>query len=536
MHPQLPTFALMPSVKLAPLDILVLAGYFVLVIAIGWWVFRRTKTGDDYFLAGRTLGWTVIGFSLFASNISSTTLIGLMGTAYTTGISVANYEWMAAFVLVFMVFVTIPFLLRSKVRTIPEYLERRYSRSCRTYFSAFNIFLIVFVDTAAGLYAGALALQLFFPALSLSQLCVIIAIVAGLYTAGGGLKAVAYTDVVQAVILLIGSSIITLAILARLDYDWFGSLAKLPKEQISLIRPLDDPALPWLGTLVGVPILGFYFWSSNQFITQRILGARNIQHARWGALFAGFLKVIPLFIMIIPGALALLVFPDIGNGDLVFPTLMVELLPAGVLGLVLAALVAAVMSSVDSSINSASTLITLDFIEKPNRPLSPARTALIGRWLTIILMTISAIWAPMIKDFPGLWYYLQAVLAYAVPPVATLFLFGMLWPRGTASAAFTTLWASHLCSAILFLFVMTDLVALHFTYVAGILFAISAIIFVIASLASPAPDRASLRDLCFIGDASASADDSPKAAFWQDHRWLSAALIAFTIVVVLSFW
>lgn len=392
----------MSVVNLHSLDIVVIAGYFIFVIAMGWWVYRNTRTGDDYFLAGRTLSWSVIGFSLFASNISSTTLIGLMGAAYTTGISVANYEWMAAFILVFMVFFSIPFYLKSGIRTIPEYLEKRYSRRCRTYFSALNIFLIVFVDMAAGLYAGAMALQLFFSGLELWQLCVIIAVVAGLYTASGGLKAVAYTDVAQAVILLIGASAITYALLAELVFDWFLALAQLPKEQLSLIRPLNDPTLPWLGTLVGVPIIGFYFWSCNQFITQRILGARDIKQARWGALFAGFLKVMPLFIMIIPGALAVLVFPDIANGDLVFPTLMVELLPAGMLGLVLSALIAAVMSSVDSSLNSASTLITLDFIEKPSQPLKPEQTAKIGRILTLILMTISAIWAPLIEHFPGL--------------------------------------------------------------------------------------------------------------------------------------
>ncbi len=528
--------ATLPQVQLHVLDLLVLGGYFFFVFGLGWWVYRRTKTGDDLFLAGRTLGWSVIGFSLFASNISSTTLVGLMGSAYTTGISVANYEWMAAFILVFMVFFSIPFFLRSKIRTIPEYLERRFSRRSRIYFSGLNIFLIVFVDTAAGLYAGALVLQLFFPAFTLWQLCLIIALVAGLYTAGGGLKAVAYTDVAQAIILLIGSCAITYAILDRLDFAWFASLGQLPPEQISLIRPLDDPSLPWAGTLIGVPILGFYFWSSNQFITQRILGARDIEHARWGALFAGFLKVIPLFIMIIPGALALLVFPNIENGDLVFPTLMIELLPPGVLGLVLAALVAAVMSSVDSSLNSASTLITLDFVDRPGKRLSQAQTVKLGRIITITLMTISAIWAPMIEDFPGLWFYLQAVLAYAVPPVAVIFLLGMLWRRGTSQAAFAALWVTHICAGILFFLVMSETVSLHFTYVAGILFGIGAVVFIIVSLLTPAPNRESLKDLCWSPDMRLAGDSDVKRSWWSDYRWQSAALIIFTSAVVILFW
>jgi SSS family solute:Na+ symporter len=524
--------------SLAPLDLAVIAFYFVLVAAVGWWVYKKTKTGEDLFLAGRSLTWGVVGFSLFASNISSTSLIGLAGTAYDTGIVVANYEWMAAIILVVMCFTTIPIFLRSGIETIPEYLERRFNARCRRYFSALNIFLILFVDTAGGLYAGALVMKLFFPGLEVWQLCWIIALLAGAYTASGGLRAVALTDVMQAIILLIGSCVMTYYVLAEIDFDWFGALRQLPADHLSLIRPIDDPFLPWTGTLIGVPLIGFYFWSTNQFITQRILGAKNVSHARWGALFAGFLKVIPLFIMILPGSFAILLYPDLANGDLVYPTLIVDLLPVGLVGLVVAALIAAVMSSVDSSLNSASTLVTLDFVRPRIPDLSPTATARLGRYLTGGFMIFSALWAPFIQSFPGLWAYLQSVLSYSVPPIVALYIVGFLSRRVTGRAAFRALVTSHLAAAILFVLDVRDIWSLHFTTVAGVLFALAVVLLLTLS---PAPGKddaaqpAADSPLLFRG---AMATDSAEATsgWWRNYKILSVALIVFTSVVVIAFW
>lgn len=535
--PLLPLAQAAPSYDLATLDFIVIGAYFMLVAFVGWWVYRRTKTGEDLFLAGRSLTWSVVGFSLFASNISSTSLIGLAGTAYDTGIVVANYEWMAAFILVFMCFTTIPVFLRSRIETIPEYLERRYSVRCRQYFSALNIFLILFVDTAGGLYAGALVMKIFFPGIAVWQLCWIIALLAGAYTIGGGLRAVALTDVMQAVILLIGSCVVTWYVLVAIDFDWFGALRQLPHDHLSLIRPLDDPFLPWTGTLIGVPLIGFYFWGTNQFITQRILGAKNVAHARWGALLAGFLKVIPLFIMILPGSFALLLYPDLPNGDLVFPTLIVDLLPTGLVGLVVAALMAAVMSSVDSALNSASTLVTLDFVRPRILNLSPTATARLGRYLTVAFMIFSALWAPFIQKFPGLWAYLQSVLSYSVPPVVALFIVGIFWRGATGRAAFQALVVSHAVAIALFLGNAFELIFIHATMVAGLLFVLAvALVIALASFGESRHIRLDPHSPLLA--RGAAADDRAEATlgWWRDYRILSLLLILLTSAVVIAFW
>lgn len=522
-----------PQFSLHTADFIVLILYFSIVFALGWWVYKRTRTGDDLFLAGRTLTWSVIGFSLFASNISSSTLIGLTGSAYETGIVVSNYEWMAAFILILMCFTTIPVFLRTRIRTIPEFLERRFDRRCRLYFSALNLFLIIVVDTAGGLYAGAIVLRLFFPGMEIWELCMIIAVLAGLYTAGGGLRAVAYTDVMQAIVLIAGSSIILISVLNQIDWEWSASLAQLPEQHLSLIRPLDDETLPWTGTLLGVPILGFYFWSTNQFIAQRILGAKNITHARWGAIFAGFLKLIPLYIMILPGAFALLLYPDLQDGDLVFPTLIVDLLPAGLVGLVLAGLIAAVMSSVDSSLNSASTLLTLDFIERKGHQLSPSRTARLGRYLTFGFMLLAALWAPLIQFFPGLWAYLQSVLGYSIPPVAAIFLAGVLSRRVTAGGAFWALAGTHACAVVVVALTASGVITWHFTLAAFALFIVALAILAAFALTRPvavSPEQ----DACIIRPEDLRPEH--KVALWKDFRVQALMLVLLTSAMILSFW
>ncbi|MCB0321492.1 MAG: sodium/solute symporter, partial [Bdellovibrionales bacterium] len=294
-------------------------------------------------MAGRNLHWSVIGFSLFASNISSTTLVGLAGAAYATGISISNYEWMASVVLVFFAVFYIPSYLHNKLFTMPEFLERRFDRRCRYYFSILNILGNIFIDTAATLYAGCLVLGMFFPNLDMTTTAIALAVFAGIYTSVGGLSAVVYTDVIQAVLLIIASTVLTVLCISAAG-SWSNVLSNTPAEFLSLIRPSNDPVMPWTGLLVGVPVLGFYFWCTNQFIVQRVLAAKNIHHARWGALFGALLKLPVLFIMVFPGIAARFLFPDLKTPDLVFPTLVVEFLPVGIQGLVLAALLAAIMS------------------------------------------------------------------------------------------------------------------------------------------------------------------------------------------------
>lgn len=455
------------------LDYLVLVIYLVVVIVVCIRVTRRSPDSDELFLAGRSLGAGVVGLSLFASNISSTTLIGLPGAAWSSGIAVANYEWMAALVLVFTAVFVVPVLLGNRLTTIPELLERRFDARLRRYLSAVSVFLSIVLDTAGSLFAGALVLQVFFPALPLGITIAALAVFAGLYTAAGGLRAVVYTDVLQSIVLLAGSAVLALLIFSEFDFSWARMRAALPADHLSLIRPLDAADLPWLGTLIGLPVMGFYYWTMNQYVSQRILGARSVDAAVGGALIAALLKLLPLFLMVLPGALAFALLPDLQRADQVFPRLLAEYAPVGVAGLVMAGLLAAIMSSVDSALNSASTLITVDFIQ-PRRPgLDTRALARIGRYLTLALMLLAALWAPMIDHFPGLFAYLQQAFAYVTPPLVAVFLLGFGWPRLGANAAFRALVSGHCISAVWFVATQMSWLKVHFSIVAGLLFFIT---------------------------------------------------------------
>ena len=277
------------------IDIAIVLGYLVLVLIIGFWVARRTKTGEDLFLGGRSFGWGLIALSLFASNISSSTIIGLSGAAYTTGIVNSVYEWMSGLPLIIAALIFVPLYLSSRITTIPEFLEKRFDRRSQLFFSGVSIFSTIMVETAGALYAGSLVLQAFFPDLVLWKTAMVLAIIAGIYTASGGLKAVVITDAIQAVILIVGCSIMTYILFQRVDFDWSKVVEAAPEGHFSVVRPIDDPGLPWPGLLMGVPVLGFWYWSTNQYIVQRVLGAKDIHNARWGVILAGFMKIIPLF-------------------------------------------------------------------------------------------------------------------------------------------------------------------------------------------------------------------------------------------------
>ncbi len=520
------------TLHLSALDIAILVLYHLLVLGIGVALIRRTKGGDDLFLAGRRLGWFPVGVSLFASNVSSTTLIGLAGAAYTWGIAVAGYEWMAAPVLVVFAALLLPLYLEGRITTVPEFLERRFDRRCRLYFSALTLVTNIVVDTAGSLFAGAMVIRTFFPGVGLLPAAFGLALFAGAYTAAGGLAAVVYTDVVQAVILVAGSCLIAFLCFARLGFDWSAVVDATDPSRLSLILPADDPHLPWPGLLIGVPILGFYFWGTNQFIVQRTLAARSLRDARLASLFAGLLKLGVLFVMVLPGVMAIRIVPDLPRGDLVFPALIRELLPAGLLGIVLAGLIAAIRSSVDSTLNSAATLVTVDFIRPFAPGLDDRRAGIVGRVAIGVFMLLAAMLAPAIAHFEGLFNYLQLALAYLVSPFVVLFTLGVLWRRGTATGAFWSLVGAHLVSAVLFVLdELTGTFDIHFTLVPGVVFLAGAVVFVTVSLAGPAPSP-ERRAGVFRRALLAEVGGVPR---WRDYRVLSAGLLALTAALVIAF-
>ncbi len=525
----------MNNYSISNIDIGIIIGYFFVVLFIGFIFSRKKNTGKEFFLAGRSLGWAAIGFSLFASNISSATIIGLSGQAYRSGISVSNYEWMATLLLVVMTIFFIPFYIRSKISTMPEFLEKRYSRFTRKYVSMITILLTVIVDTAAGLFAGGIVLQLFFPDLVIWQTYLIITLMAGTYTATGGLRAVVFTDILQAVIILLGGSIMLFSVLGQFDFSWAKAVASVPESHMSLIQPLDDKTLPWLGTLIGVPILGFYYWSTSQIICQRILGARDLNNARWGALLGGFLKLTVLFLLVIPGLFATSLFPNLANSDLVFAEMVVNLLPVGVIGIVLAGLIAAIMSSLDSALNASSALIVMDFIQ-PSRPeLSPEKIGKIGRITTFSLMVFAALWAPIISNFEGIFDYLQKVLSFIIPPIATVFFMGVFWSRGNSKGANYTLLFGHLICIVTGCLHLNDWTGgIHFTILAGILTFICIGIYIAASLSGEISDMKYLKDLTW---KYRKQEETFRESIWYtDFRFLSAILVGLTFCLVFLFW
>ena len=528
----------MPDFNISVVDWMIIVVYFVFVVWRGIGYARRHANAEDYFLAGRSLTWPLIGLSLFASNISSSSLIGMAASGYSTGFSVYSYEWMAAVVLIVFAIFFLPFYLRSKIYTLPEFLEYRFDARSRYYFSALTILTNIGVDTAATLYAGALVVQLIYPAVELWQSILILAVVSGLYTVAGGLKAVVHTDAIQAVLLIFGSVLITILAFVEIG-NWEAVEAVTPVGHFHIIQPSNDAFLPWPGVFSGVFLLGFYFWATNQFIVQRALGAKNLRHGQWGALFAGFLKVTaPLFIMIIPGLMARALYPDIENTNYVFPVLMFDLLPTGLLGLVLAGLLAAMMSSIDSALNSASTLVTMDFIQKL-RPQSSSRQLIwFGRGVTVVFMLAAAAWAPQIDKFPTLWQYLQSALSYIVPPIAALFFIGVFWKGANADGAMAGI-ATGIVSAAFFLGFRDSewVAAIHFLYVAAIIFAISCLaVFTVSMLTTPPPEE-KVKEFTWrrkIYDRE-TIEISQLPVIWN-YRFLSVLLIAFLAVILFMFW
>lgn len=523
--------------SLSAMDTLIIVVYAVGIVAFGLAVSRRSASAEDYFLASRSMRWPTIGLALLASNISSTTLVGLAGAAYAIGISVYNYEWMAALVLAFFCVFFLPFLLRAQVYTLPEYLERRYDRRARLYFSALTIFLNIVVDTAGTLFGGALMLHLVLPGLPLWQIVAILAASAGLYTVVGGLRAVIYTETVQAVILL-GASVF----IAWFAFDkaggWSQVMASIDPNKLSLVRPYDDPGVPWLGTILGVSLLGFYFWCTNQFMVQRILSAKDENHGRWGALFAGFLKLPVLFLMVLPGTCAILLYPDLPRADLVYPTLVFDLLPHGLIGLVLAGFFAAIMSSIASTFNSAATLVTMDFV----RPLRPhaddASLVRTGRIATLVFMLLAVYWAPQIERFASLWQYLQAVLAYAVGPICALFLVGLFWRGANARGAMACIVVGVVGGAALFYFnvLAAQPLAIHFLYIAPMLFAACVLALVVVSWASAASETAPVSAMQWTPSFFRAESQALRAVpYWQNYRVQAALLVFATMALVYIF-
>jgi SSS family solute:Na+ symporter len=558
--------------NLSVLDISVMVFYAIAIIAYGLYKGKR-ESSEEYFLGGRSMTWPIVGISLFAANISSSTLVGLAGDAYKTNVHVFNYEWLAVIVLIIFAIFFMPFYIKSKVYTMPEFLERRYDSRSRYYFSFITLIGNVIIDTAAGLYVGMLVLKIVFPEMDTWQIISILAISAAAYTIPGGLSSVIHTEVIQAILLVIGSCILTYycydavggwdALITKLE-GMKGTapvMDKTPDEIFSLVRPIGsldyegDEFMSWRGLLFGAPILGFYFWANNQFMVQRVLSAKDLNHGRWGALFAGLLKLPVLFIMVLPGVFAIVMFSDLdltalnyGDCDnladcpnMTYPVLLFQLLPSGLLGLVLAGLLAAMMSSVSATFNSASTLITMDFIQKAKPDMTSKQLVRTGQIATLFLVVLAAAWAPQIERFGSLFQYLQLVLAFICPPVVAVFVLGLFWKRASANGAFAALMTGFAIAIFLLFSNVYELSPyindIHFLDRAALLLLICSIVHIGVSLMTKGPNEEVIRQYTWRKsvwtEETAELADLP---WYKNYRILSLILLIITIALVAWWW
>lgn len=486
----------MENITIDIIDIVIVILYMAFIV---WWGLRNGKSKDSqsYFLADRGMSWWIVGLSLFAASISSTTLIGQSGDAYHTGLAVFNYNLAGGvLVMVFFAIVLLPLYIRSGIFTIPEFLEKRFDSRSRYYFSALCVIGNIFLDAAGALYAAALIIKLVYPEADLHLIIIIFALLCASYTIPGGLSSAINAEIIQAVILLIGSAILSIACYNR-GVEYFVQLFNNKDELTSLIRPINDTATPWLGLIIGMPITGLYFWANNQTLVQRVLSSKTVDEGRKGVLFAGLLTLCTLFIVAIPGVIARYLFPGLEKPDMVYPNMVLNLLPVGLLGILLAALLSALTSTLSAILNSTSTLITMDFYAKMNKKADSKNLVAVGKIVSCIVIVIAALWAPQIGRFGSLLKYYQEMLSYLAPPIVATFLMGVFCKRVNANGAFIGLLGGLVIAILTYLFKDNIFLGLHFLLIVPILFAVSAVVTYTASLFSPPPEAEKLETTVF---------------------------------------
>jgi SSS family solute:Na+ symporter len=539
---------------LTTIDLLVVGAYFALIALVVARVARRKQTKEDYFLAGRNVGWVVIGASLFASNIGSEHLVGLAGSGAKDGVAMAHYE-LHAWCLLVLGWVLAPFYARTGVFTMPEFLERRYNATARWILSCTSLVAYVFTKVSVTVYAGGVVFETVLPELTIGGLsafwtgAITTVLLTGAYTVSGGLRAVVYTDTIQAGVLILGSLCVTVIGLNELG-GWGELRTQCGSDFFNMWKPLDDPDFPWAGMLFGAPIVGLWYWCTDQYIVQRTLAAANVTVARRGTIFGAYLKLTPVLIFIVPGMIAFALDKtgriELGESDKAFPVMVQTLLPTGLRGLVVAGLLAALMSSLSSLFNSCSTLFTVDIYQKL-RPDSSERTLVrVGRIVTAVIVALGILWIPVMQTVSGsLYVYLQSVQAYLAPPITAVFFLGVFSSRINAAGAVAGLVAGFVVGmAKLTVQILSGvegvgqqlprlLVAfgeINFLYFCILLFAFSCATVIVCSLCTPAPDAKRIGGLSF---GTLSDDErAQNRRSWNAWDVIHTALILAAILSV----
>jgi SSS family solute:Na+ symporter len=579
---------------LATIDWIVILLYFTLILGIAWWVIKKSSnTSDDYFLAGRNLGWFIVGASIFASNIGSEHLVGLAGSGATDGVAMAHYE-LHAWCLLVLGWVMAPFYIRAKVFTMPEFLERRFSAQSRWLLSIISLVAYVLTKVAVGIFAGGIVFGVLLPEVNLWGMnsfwvgSILMIILTGLYTMMGGLRAVAYTEAIQTVILIFGAILVTWYGLDALG-GW-GELKRIAgSEMFNLWKPLVPEGMeatwapvregnkmawyfndnyPWLGMLFAAPIVGLWYWTTDQYIVQRVLSAANLKEARRGSIAASFFKLLPVFIFIIPG---IITFALASSGNIeslsaalldaegniinskaqqVFPMLVATILPAGIRGIVVAGLLAALMSSLAGVFNACSTLFTMDLYSKFKPKATEAQLVRVGRIATAVMIVIGLLWIPVIQGSRGLYDYLQSVQGYLAPPIFVVFFFGVFHKRLNAKGAIAALVVGFVLG--LFRLAIDTPVILNegFSYTEGsffwiinntffqyyslIIFLISAVVMVAVSYATEPPAEIKIKNLT-MSTVTADQKAEVKASYGTIDIVMSVIVVILIVAAYLYF-
>ena len=539
-------------------DWIVLAIYFLALVAVAVWVvIQKNNNTEDYFLAGRNVGWFVIGASIFASNIGSEHVVGLAGTGFESGTPMAHYE-LHAWIVLLLGWLFLPFYIRSGAFTMPEFLEKRFDSRSRWFLSVFSLVAYVLTKVSVTIYAGGivvselLAIPFWYGAIG-------IVIFTGIYTVIGGMKAVIYTETLQTVVLILGSVIITYLGLQEVG-GWSQlreTVTAVSPDHFNMWRPMSDPQFPWTGLLIGGTIVGIWYWCTDQYIVQRTLAANNIKIGRRGAIFGAYLKLLPILIFLVPGIIAFALSiqnPEvfsIEKADRAFPMLVKTLLPVGLKGLVAGGLMAALMSSLASVFNSCSTIFTIDIYKKLHPNKSEKSLLKIGKIATGFIVVLGIIWIPIMEKIGGgvMYQYLQNVQSYIAPPVTAVFLLGIVWKRVNSTAAITTLLAGfvllviRLGSEIYFQPQITsgeavahalyDFATINFAHMAIFMFVFSVILCVSTSLFTTAPDYKTIVGLSF-----GTLTDEQKQAHKDSYDTIDvvlSVLLVFLVVGILCY-
>ncbi|MGZ3845213.1 MAG: sodium:solute symporter [Flavisolibacter sp.] len=575
------------------LDWVIIIGYFIIIGGISWWAVKKKKgdTAEEYFLGGRHLGWFIIGASIFASNIGSEHLVGLAGSGATDGVALAHYE-LHAWCLLVLGWIMVPFYLRSRVFTMPEFLERRFSPKARTVLSIISLIAYILTKIAVGIYAGGIVFRALLPDIHFWGMdtfwigSILLIVMTGIYTIVGGLRAVVYTETLQTFVKIIGAVMVTYFGLKALG--GFSELRRIcGTEMFNLWKPIVpahvestwapvkeatrqawyfNDRYPWPAMLLCAPIVGLWYWTTDQYIVQRVLGAPDQKQARRGSIFAGFLKLLPVFLFIIPGMICFALAKSNLNADLhntlidanghlirdqaqaAFPLLVMHVLPLGVRGIVVAGLLAALMSALAGVFNASSSLFTMDFYARLRPNASQKKLVLVGRIATVVMVLIGLLWIPVIQGGKGLYDYLQGIQAYLAPPIFVVFFFGIFFKRLNGAGCLATLIAGFIMGLFrlavdtpvklmgttyqqgTFLWVVNNI---FFQYYSLLITIVCIIVFLVVSFATRQPDYQKISGLTF---STMSVDDKASMrSTWSAKDVILSVLLVLAIIAIYSY-